>query len=105
MVVPPRDREHVRDTLPDGWENAPFGSIELFYPQPLGVGTIGKIVPKWCAALGMKADRLNSKGERKGYKNSSVRHLLAQTLRENDCDEKLRMNAGMYMQHSYRFWL
>ena len=83
-----------QEKLPEGWETAPFGTIELFYPQPISEGTIGKIVPKWCTALGMKADRMNSKGERKGYKNSSVRHLLAQSLRENGCDDKLRLNAG-----------
>ena len=81
--------------LPKGWEKAPFGSIKLFHPIPMGNKSIAKIVPSWFSELyqrsmlGVKSD-----GQSKHFTNSSCRHLLAQVLRENDVDEKVRLGSG-----------
>ena len=81
--------------LPKGWEKAPFGSIKLFHPIPMGNKSIAKIVPSWFSELyqrsmlGVKSD-----GQSKHFTNSSCRHLLAQVLRENEVSDKVRLGSG-----------
>ena len=81
--------------LPFGWEKAPFGSIPLFYPIPLGYKSISALVPNWFSELDQRSMLgVNSDGQSKHFTNSSCRHLLAQVLRENDVDEKVRLGSG-----------
>ena len=73
------------DHLPEGRRDAPFGSIELFYPVPMGNESIGKMVKGWAMDLGV---------DTMGISNSSMRHMLAQLMREHGVDDKTRMAAG-----------
>ena len=81
--------------LPAGWETAPFGSIKLFHPIPLGYNAIQAIVSNWFqelqqrSMLGVKSD-----GQSKHFTNSSCRHLLAQVLRKNDVSDEVRLGSG-----------
>ena len=70
-------------------EGYPLSGQVLFDASPLGVHTIGKLVPSWMEALGLDASGASGR-----VSNSALRHFLRSLLMENCIDKQVAMDAG-----------
>ena len=93
LFLRPIPEARLAQLHPD-YKSAPFGSIVLFEAKPLGEKSIGAFVSSWCGKLGLEPTKTLADGTKKGYSNSSVRHLLARLMRENGVDAKVTMDSG-----------